>query len=161
MNTETVSATLAFPAPAAMVFAALADPTTHAAIDGTGWVRGSINQAPLSTVGQIFRMRMYHADHPDGDYRTVNKVVVFDRPRAIAWTTGQELDDGEREFGGWIWRYDLAPVDESTTEVTHTYDWSAVPRYVRDRGITFPPFGPGHLANSLRHLRDLITEASR
>jgi hypothetical protein len=26
------------------------------------------------------------------------------------------------EFGGWIWRYDLAPLGPSETEVTLTYD---------------------------------------
>jgi hypothetical protein len=36
-----------------------------------------------------------------------NRVEVFDPP----------------EFGGWIWRYDLAPVTPSQTEVTLTYDW--------------------------------------
>jgi hypothetical protein len=32
-----------------------------------------------------------------------------------------------------------------------------VPRYVRDRGIQFPPFGPEHLTNSLHHLANLAT----
>ena len=36
---ENVSATLTVAVPAARVFAVLADPTTHSAIDGTGWVR--------------------------------------------------------------------------------------------------------------------------
>lgn len=33
--------------------------------------------------------------------------------------------------------------------------------YVRpgDRGITFPPFGPEHLPNSLRHLAELAAGA--
>jgi hypothetical protein len=31
------------------------------------------------------------------------------------------------EFGGWFWRYDLTPLGPSETEVTLTYDWSAVP----------------------------------
>ena len=36
MDQENVSATLTVAAPAARVFAVLADPTTHSAIDGTG-----------------------------------------------------------------------------------------------------------------------------
>jgi hypothetical protein len=42
--------------------------------------------------------------------------------------TGYRKDDGDLEFGGWIWRYDLAPLGPSETAVTLTYDWSAVPR---------------------------------
>ena len=41
------------------VLAVLADPTTHAAIDGTGWVREPLDRAPLTHAGQIFRMAMY------------------------------------------------------------------------------------------------------
>ncbi len=89
---EKVSATLTVAAPASRVFAVLADPTTHAAIDGTGWVQESADRAPLGP---------------------------------------------------------------SETGVTLTYDWSAVPQFIRERGIQFPPFGPEHLTNSLRHLAEL------
>ncbi|MFE4872324.1 polyketide cyclase [Streptomyces sp. NPDC056682] len=156
MDQESVSATLNFAASAVKVFAVLADPATHASIDGTGWVQDAVDRAPLTEVGQIFRMAMYHPNHPDGDYQTVNKVQVLDAPRAIGWLTGQEKGDGQLEFGGWIWRYDLVPLGPSETEVTLTYDWSAVPRYIRDRGIPFPPFGPEHLPNSLNHLAELV-----
>jgi hypothetical protein len=158
---ENVSATLTIDLPVASVFAVLADPTSHAAIDGTGWVQESVDQATLTEVGQIFRMDMHHANHPNGDYRVVNKVQVLDPPRAIGWLTGQEKGDGQMEFGGWIWRYDLAPLGPSKTEITHTYDWSGVPEFIRRRGIQFPPFGPEHLANSLHHLAELAVRTSR
>jgi hypothetical protein len=160
VDQENVSATSTVAVPVVRVFTVLADPTTHSSIDGTGWVQESVDRAPLTEVGQIFRMGMYHAGHPDGNYQTVNKVEVFDSPRAIGWLTGQELGDGRLEFGGWIWRYDLAPLGASETEVTLTYDWSAVPRYIRERGIQFPPFGPEHLANSLHHLAELAAPTS-
>jgi hypothetical protein len=159
VDQENVSATLTVAATAATVFAVLADPTSHSAIDGTGWVQESADREPLTEVGQIFRMEMYHAGHPDGDYQVVNKVQALDPPRAIGWLTGQEKDDGDLEFGGWIWRYDLVPVGSSETEVTLTYDWSAVPQFIRDRGIQFPPFGPEHLINSLHHLAGLAAPA--
>ncbi|GES19185.1 hypothetical protein Aple_020810 [Acrocarpospora pleiomorpha] len=72
VDQENVNATLTVAAPAARVFAVLADPTTHASIDGTGWVQEAVDQAPLTEVGQIFRMDMHHAKHPDGDYKTAN-----------------------------------------------------------------------------------------
>lgn len=159
MAEDNVSATLTVAASAARVFAVLADPTTHASIDGTGWVQEAADRAPLSEVGQVFRMDMYHANHPDGDYRVANKVQVFDPPRAIGWMTGEEKEDGRLEFGGWFWRYALAPLGASETAVTLTYDWSAVPRYIRDY-LQFPPFGPEHLTNSLHHLAKLAAPAS-
>ncbi|MHB9856023.1 polyketide cyclase [Streptomyces krungchingensis] len=160
MSEEHVSATLTVAVPAASVFAVLADPTTHSAIDGTGWVQESAERTSLTEVGQIFRMDMYHADHPDGDYQVANKVQVFDPPRAIGWLTGVEKDDGRLEFGGWMWRYDLAPLGPSATEVTLTYDWSAVPQSIREY-LRFPPFGPDHLPGSLQHLAELAAPPCR
>ena len=165
VDQENVSATLTVAVPAAKVFAVLADPATHSAIDGRthsaiagiGRVQEAVDRAPLTEVGQIFRMDMYH---PTGDYQVANKVHVLDSPRAIGWLTGQEKGDGHLEFGGWFWRYDLAPLGPSETEVTLTYDWSAVPQYIREY-IQFPPFGPEHLTNSLRHLAELAAPTSR
>jgi uncharacterized protein YndB with AHSA1/START domain len=159
MTNETVTATITITAPAEAIFAVLADPTTHAAIDGTGWVRESLDGEPLTEVGQIFRMAMHHDNHPDGDYKMANKVRVFDPPRAISWEPGQDVaGDGNLSFGGWIWRYDLVPIPPHETKVTLTYDWSAVPQFVRDR-IPFPPFGPDHLHNSLSHLAKIVAQA--
>jgi uncharacterized protein YndB with AHSA1/START domain len=141
-------------APAQTVFDVLADPSTHAAIDGTGWVRESLDGKPLTELGQIFRIAMYHENHPDKDYEMANRVEIFDPPRAIAWQPGQGPDDANLEFGGWIWRYDLKPAGPSSTEVTLTYDWSAVPQQTREH-IGFPPFGKEHLENSLRNLAGL------
>jgi hypothetical protein len=156
---ENVCATLTVDVAAARVFAVLADPATHSAIDGTGWVQDAVDRAPLTEVGQVFRMDMYHPNHPDGTYRMANRVQSFDAPRVIGWLPGQEKDDGNLEFGGWTWRYDLAPIGPSETAVTLTYDWSAVPQPIREY-IRFPPFGPQHLSNSLRHLAELVAPAS-
>ncbi|MDA3627446.1 SRPBCC family protein [Saccharopolyspora sp. WRP15-2] len=161
MDEENVSATLAVAVPAEKVFAVLADPATHPAIDGTGWVREPADRAALTEVGQIFRMDMYHPNAQDGDYQVANQVHVLDAPRAIGWRTGHDpKGDGHLEFGGWFWRYDLVPLGPSDTEVTLTYDWSAVPQSVREY-IQFPPFGPEHLPNSLQHLAELVAPTSR
>ena len=160
MDQENVSASLTVAVAAARVFAVLADPATHAAIDGTGWVQEAADRVSLTEVGQVFLMDMYHPGHPNGNYQTANKVHVLDPPRAIGWLTGQEKGDGQLEFGGWMWRYDLVPLGPSETEVTLTYDWSAVPQFIRARGIQFPPFGPEHLINSLHHLAELAASTS-
>ena len=156
MTNETVNATATIKARAEKVFAVLADPTSHAAIDGTGWVRESIDGRRLSRVGQIFRMAMYHNNHPNGGYEMANKIVLFDPPHAIAWEPGQDVaGDGNFRFGGWVWRYDLRTLDDSETQVKLSYDWSTVPQYVREH-IQFPPFKSNHLDNSLSHLAEIV-----
>jgi uncharacterized protein YndB with AHSA1/START domain len=155
---DNVSATVTVDAPAERVFALLADPAAHAAIDGTGWVRQPVDREQLTGVGQVFRMGMHHDNHPTGDYQVANEVVVLDPPRAIAWQPVEELADGTLRPGGWVWRYDLAPAGGGGTEVTLTYDWSAVPAPVREH-IAFPPFPPDHLTNSVQHLAELAGRA--
>ena len=160
METERVAASTTIEASPEAVFAVLADPSAHADIDGTGWVRGSLDGDRIAAAGQVFRMGMHHENHPDKDYRIANRVEVFDEPRAIAWRPGTESPEtGELSFGGWIWRYDLEATGPSRTTVTLTYDWSAVPPEVREY-LRFPPFGPDHLDNSLQHLSDLVAQAS-
>jgi hypothetical protein len=151
---ESVRATTIIAAPAEVIFGVLADPTQHVAIDGTGWVRESLDSQPLTVAGQVFRMAMYHPKHPDGDYQMANRVQVFERPTAISWQPGYDPGDGNLRFGGWSWRYDLAPHGPCTTKVTLSYDWSAVPPSIREN-IRFPPFRPDHLDNSLANLTAL------
>jgi uncharacterized protein YndB with AHSA1/START domain len=157
MTNENTSTSITIAAPAETVFDVLADPSTHQAIDGTGWVRESLDGKPLTETGQVFRMAMYHENHPDKDYEMANRVEVFDPPHAIAWQPGQGPDDANLDFGGWFWRYDLKAVGPAQTEVTLSYDWSRVPPHTREH-IGFPPFDRRHLGNSLKHLADLVAE---
>jgi uncharacterized protein YndB with AHSA1/START domain len=159
MTSESVSATITIKARAEAIFSVLTDPSTHPAIDGTGRVLEALDRERLTAPGQIFRMAMYHENHwnPDRRYQMANRIRAFDPPHAISWEPGQESDDGSLQFGGWVWRYDLTPVDPSTTEVTLSYDWSAVPEVVRRRQISWPPFPPAHLDDSPAHLAGLVT----
>lgn len=136
MADDRVSATTVISAPAEAIFAVLADPAKHAAIDGTGWVCEAVDREPLTAAGQVFRMSMYHPNHPDGAYQMANRVQAFDAPSTIAWEPGNEASDGTTSFPGWIWRYDLTSAGPSTTEVTLTYDWSAVPGPIRNTSVS-------------------------
>lgn len=156
MADERVSATTIIDAPPDVVFGVLADPATHAEIDGTGWVREALDSQPLTGAGQVFRMAMHHDNHPDGRYEMANRVQVFEPPTAISWEPGHDAGDGTLAFGGWVWRYDLVAAGPDKTTVTLTYDWSAVPDALRQH-IQFPPFGHDHLDNSLAHLAKLAT----
>jgi hypothetical protein len=160
MTEERLQATISVDAPIETVFDVLADPSTHRHIDGTGWVRDSLDGKLLTEVGQIFRIAMYHDNHPEKDYEMSNRVEALDRPRAIAWQPGQGPDDRGNlmptdalRFGGWTWWYDLEATGPDQTAVTLTYDWSQVTSDNLD--IRFPPFPPSHLDNSLRNLAKL------
>ena len=156
MTEETVSATTTISTSAETVFAALADPSRHAAIDGTGWVCDSVDDQRLTGSGQIFRMAMYHPNHPDGSYEMANQVIEFEPPHVISWKPGHRSPaTGELKLGGWIWRYELTDLGPGQTKVTLTYDWSAVGPDPRQR-LQFPPFSPDHLGNSLSHLAALV-----
>jgi len=88
MTEEIVSATTTISASAETVFAVLADPSRHAAVDGTGRVRDSLDDQRLTGPGQIFRVAMYHENHPDGGYEMCNLVLAFEPPRVISWKPG-------------------------------------------------------------------------
>lgn len=157
MSEETLSVTLRIPAAPESVFAVLTEPGTHPAIDGTGWVVEARETERITENGQVFRMRMYHSNHPDGHYEMANRVEVLDPPRAITWQPGQDVaGSDELQFGGWTYGYELAAAEDGGTDVTLTYDWSAVPASIREY-ISFPPFAPDHLQNSLRNLAGLVT----
>ena len=74
---------------------------------------------------------MYHANHPNGDYEMVNRVEVFDPPRAISWEPGYDAGDGNVHSadgsGATTWLRSGRPI----SEVRLSYDWSAVPEEAR------------------------------
>ena len=149
MTEETVSATTTISASAETVFAVLADPSRHAAIDGTGRVRDSLDSERLTGSGQVFRIGMYHENHPDGSYEMANQVLAFEPPRVISWQPGYVSPaTGKLEFGGWVWRYDLTQLGPEETAVTLSYDWSAVGRL------------PASASSSRRSLRTISTTRS-
>lgn len=49
-----------------------------------------------------------------------NHVVEFDEGRRLAWRPAEP----GREPPGHLWRWELEPIDNSHTRVTHTYDWT-------------------------------------
>ena len=49
-----------------------------------------------------------------------NHVVEFEEGRRIAWLPSEP----GRRPPGHLWRWELEPLGEGRTRVTHTYDWS-------------------------------------
>lgn len=128
-----VSVSRRIAAPAAAIFEVLADPAQHAALDGSGMVRGPEDPAPITGIGQVFVMRM---DNPHlGPYEMDNHVVEFAPDRAIAWepVAGRGHPDHGTCEESWhhIWGYRLEPDGTQAALVTETFDCSRSPQEAR------------------------------
>ncbi len=155
VDQENVSATLTVAVPAERVFAVLADPTAHSAIDGTGWVTEAADRAPLTEVGQIFRVVGRTCITPT--IRTVttrwpgDQVQVLDPPCAIRLAAGCSRTDDEvtLEFGGWIWRR-RPGVGRAVRDRGHAHLRLVGGAAVHPGGgLHFPPFDLDHLGEKL------------
>ena len=111
-RSDRVTSSTAIESTAEAVFAVLADPRPMPTSTAPAGCDGTVDGDRLTETGQVFRMAMYHENHPDKDYEMANLIEVFDEPHAIAWKPGQEDPaTGELGFGGWLWRYDLEAPD--------------------------------------------------
>jgi uncharacterized protein YndB with AHSA1/START domain len=110
-TTTSVSVEREISAPAAAVFALLADPAGHVLLDGSGTVRASRDGNPQQlALGSRFGMDM----RLGVPYRMRNTVLEFEPDRRIAWQQG---------WGHHIWRYELTPTVHGTL-VRETFDWA-------------------------------------
>jgi uncharacterized protein YndB with AHSA1/START domain len=116
-------------APAAEIFAVLADPRRHLELDGSGMLRGAVSERPVTGTGQTFTMKMYFERH--GDYQMDNHVVEYERDRLITWEpqSGAGHPDKSTDDSRWghRWSYRLEPDGPEATIVTESYDCSTVP----------------------------------
>jgi len=108
------SATLEIAAPAATIFELIADPSRQPSWDGNA----NLGEAPggqrVHAVGDVFSMAL-----TTGAIRE-NRIVEFTEGRLIAWLPAPVGEPAP----GHLWRWELEPIDERTTRVTHTYDWT-------------------------------------
>ncbi|NYJ00188.1 uncharacterized protein YndB with AHSA1/START domain [Nocardioides thalensis] len=109
-----VSASGVVAAPAAEVFEQIADPALQPAWDGNDNLDHAEPGQRVTAVGDVFVMT-----NSGGNVRD-NHVVEFEEGRRIAWLPSPQDADPP----GHLWRWELEPVDETTTRVTHTYDWT-------------------------------------
>lgn len=109
----TVTASTVIDAPADTIFAILTDPAQHAAIDGSGTVKGHPSGAERLELGSTFGMSMKQG----AAYKTANTVVEFEPGRLIAW----------RHKAPHRWRYELTPEPSGGTRVAETWDISRWP----------------------------------
>ncbi|WP_024804050.1 SRPBCC family protein [Nocardia sp. BMG51109] len=124
-----VSATREIAAGAGPVFELIADPAQQPRWDGNdNLAEAAAGQRPRAA-GDVFVTTLTM-----GSVRE-NHVVEFEEGRRIAW---RPAEPGARPPGH-LWRWEIEPLGESRTRVTHTYDWSELTdekRLVRARATT-------------------------
>ncbi|MBM7790302.1 SRPBCC family protein [Tenggerimyces flavus] len=106
-------------APAAVVFAFLAEPARHSAFDTSGMVRRAVTVGRLTGMGEVFVMEMHNAIR--GDHRVDCHVVEYELGRALGWAPAEP----GRPPAGHTWTWRLRPEGSNRTWVSQTYDWSA------------------------------------
>ena len=129
VTTKVVSASREIAAPADKIFELIADPSLQPRWDGNDNLAEAPAGQRVRTVGDVFTMTL-----TTGSDRA-NHVVEFEEGRRIAWRPSEP----GRTPPGHLWRWELEPLDESRTRVTHTYDWSALTdetRLARARATT-------------------------
>ncbi|SEB23303.1 MULTISPECIES: SRPBCC family protein [unclassified Mycobacterium] len=111
-----VSASRDIAAPAARIFELIADPAQQPRWDGNDNLAEAAAGQRVRAVGDVFVMGL-----TVGAIRE-NHVVEFDEGRRIAW---KPSEPGLPQPGH-LWRWELEPIDDGHTRVTHTYDWTAL-----------------------------------
>ncbi|PPB48515.1 polyketide cyclase [Arthrobacter pityocampae] len=153
--TETrISATRTIDAPAGAIFDLLSNPAHHAALDGSGMVQSDSKSDRITGVGQTFTMNQKW-DKMGGDYQTDNHVVGYDPNKLLAWKTAPA---GEVP-PGWEWVWELQPAGPDATEVSVTYDWSAVTDKAILKQLSFPEVSQDALDSTLANLAAQVSEA--
>jgi uncharacterized protein YndB with AHSA1/START domain len=109
-----VSAGREIAAPADRIFELIADPSRQPRWDGNDNLAEARAGQRVRAAGDVFTMTL-----TTGSVRS-NHVVEFEEGRLIAWRPSEP----GKEPPGHLWRWQLKPVDDSLTLVTHTYDWS-------------------------------------
>ena len=99
-------------APAAQIFALIADPRRHPELDGSGTVRDSEVAGPdRLSVGARFTVGMRAYGVP---YKITSTVTAYSDDQTIEW----QHPLGHR------WRWELAEIEPGSTEVTETFDYT-------------------------------------
>jgi hypothetical protein len=148
-------------APAADLFAILADPGRHPELDGSQMLRAAVTGAVITGVGDVFVTKMYFTEL--GDYEMNNHVVEYELNRRIGWEpqAGRGHPDESTAEARWghRWSFELVPDGPDATLVTEIYDCSAAPEEER------APIDSGRIwieamTQTLRRLDELVQKVS-
>jgi uncharacterized protein YndB with AHSA1/START domain len=114
---NTSAARIIIAAPAAKIFDLLANPAAHQLFDGSDTIQSSISGPDRLFLGAQFSMAM-RIKIP---YRIKNTITAFEENKKIAWC----------HLMKWTWCYELVDLGDGTTQVTESFDASAIPLYAK------------------------------
>jgi Polyketide cyclase / dehydrase and lipid transport len=158
MTSERIEVQRTIEADPAAIFAILADPQGHVAIDSSGMLQSAEGER-VTAVGDSFVVHMDREalnDYPElGRYDVTVRISAFEPGREIAWTILGRI----RPQIGHVYGYRLEPADGGTL-VTSYYDWSNIEATWREAGI-FPVISEGALRATLGILARTATRPSR
>lgn len=112
-----------------VIFELIADPAEQPRWDGNDNLTEAAAGQRVHAVGDVFRTVIY-----SGEVRE-NHIVEFEEGRRIAWLPSEE----GKESPGHLWRWEIEPIGDDRSKVTHTYDWTNLTdekRLVRARATT-------------------------
>ncbi|MEB3371153.1 SRPBCC family protein [Saccharopolyspora mangrovi] len=101
-------------ASAERIFELIADPAQQPRWDGNDNLREAPAGQRMRATGEVFTMTLTR-----GSVRE-NRIVEFEEGRRIAWLPSEP----GQQPPGHLWRWELEPVGDGRTQVTHTYDWT-------------------------------------
>lgn len=107
---QQVSRSIEVDAPAAELYAMVADPRRHHEVDGSGTVRSNAKAPAEVTVGSRFSTRMKMFGIP---YRLTSTVTALKPNELVEW----------RHPFGHHWRWEFEELSPTTTRVTETFDY--------------------------------------
>jgi uncharacterized protein YndB with AHSA1/START domain len=128
-ESRVVSASRDVAARADAIFELIADPAQHPSWDGNDNLAEAPAGQRVRRAGEVFTMTL-----TNGAVRE-NHVGEFEEGRLMAWRPSEQGGTPP----GHLWRWELEPLDDGHTRVTHTYDWSRLTdekRLVRARATT-------------------------
>jgi hypothetical protein len=158
VSVERAAVTRRVAAPAAALFAIVADPSGHVAIDGSGMLEAAPDARPLTAVGDTFEIAMDReplGDLPIGKYQVRNTVTRIEPGRLVEWCVGND----DRASYGYLWGWELTPVSDTETDVTNYFDWSGLSEK-RKATATGPLIPIPMIERSIDNLARLATERS-
>jgi uncharacterized protein YndB with AHSA1/START domain len=118
---QIVSATRAISASAEQIFELIAEPSKQPSWDGNNNLASAAPGQRVRQVGDVFKMTL-----TNGAVRE-NHVVEFIEGSKIAWRPAEP----GKQPPGHLWRWELQAINSTLTNVTHTYDWTALTDRVR------------------------------
>ena len=111
-----ISATRAMSASAEKIFDLIADPSLQPSWDGNDNLASAAPGQRVRQIGDVFKTTL-----TNGAVRE-NHVVEFIEGSQIAWLPAEP----GKQPPGHLWRWTVEQLNATLTNVTHTYDWTAL-----------------------------------